>query len=730
VITAVLALAALGPGACGPDPAAFRTDPARVGANAVSDGTRVAARVLSSKALTLAFPEALPPGWAECLTAPETCRLESRDGSVIAVRGAGEDRQLVGFRGQDRPVLEHRLHFLLESPLREGVRYRIDSADCPGPEVAWDTNRPDGTIQVNQAGYATSGPKLATVGGWLGTAGPLPVEARLFEVRSDSGDVAFRGELHLRAASDPWSGNQVFEADFTGLHVPGSYRVVVRGIGSSPVFRIAPDVYEPVYRTVMRLFYHVRNGTPVRRPWADPGYERAGGVPAALDGVFDSTVGSGPLGRGERGGDRHPVSRGWFDAGDYGQYVVNAAVVWYAVSLGLDLAPANLRDGDLGIPESGNGLPDVIDELEWGMDWALSMQDDDGGVYSRIASRRWDASLPARIDTPRLVGAKTTHATAAFAAMAAIHARLIQPWRPERARKVLAAAEAAWRFATTRPAWPAEGERYRNPPGIFAGEYADTSSRDGLLWAAAELFRTTGRSDYLRHLEEGFGSVPLDPTGVVSFHDQGMAAAWAIVATARPGLSPGLVKAARQAVVAGADWRIARALDHPFRAALHPGMQFVGWGNFAHSTRATLSFLQAWKLTGEARYLQWAWLSPGPQLGVNPQGLSYITGIGTRSPRHPLSKLSQYDENVEPLAGIPVNGPHFRLPMYWSSTRAAMEALLPGGDAYPALRRYSDSELIPPMSEPTIAEVAVTAIAFAMLRDERSAFSPDSEPQP
>jgi hypothetical protein len=163
---------------------------------------------------------------------------------------------------------------------------------------------------------------------------------------------------------------------------------------------------------------------------------------------------------------------------------------------------------------------------------------------------------------------------------------------------------------------------------------------------------------------------------------------------------------------------------------MHRARNLVGWGNFAHSTRATLSLLQAWDLSREPSYLEWAWQTPGPQLGINPQGLSYITGLGVRSPRHPLSKLSQYDEIAAPLAGIPVNGPHAHLPRYWASTRAAMDALLPSGDAYPPLRRFTDSELLPPMSEPTIAEAALTAIAYALLRDQRRAFGTAIDAQP
>jgi len=662
-----------------------------------------------------------------CCDNPGQYVLSTADGDALKALAAGSDRQVVGFEQSGEPIVEDRLHLLLDGEMQPGRPYMLSFGSL-ATEVRYDPVAVTGAIQVNQVGYAPLSKKYAYAGSWLGTAGGMPINAKTFEVVDASGVVVFSGPLKLRAANDPWSGNNVYEADFSKLEIPGKYRLRIRGLGSSDVFSIAADVYRPVARTVLRLLYHSRNGIPITAPWADPGYERLrGGVPQRYDGVFHERVGHAPLGRGESPNEYHRVTRGWFDAGDYGQYIPNAAPVWYVAGLAFDLAPGNFPDGQLGIPESGNGIPDLLDELEWGMDWALSMQDDDGGVYFRIASRRWDTALPHDIRAPRLIGEKTTHATAVFAAMAAIHARLIAPYRPRRAKRVIGAAEAAWVFATTRPQWPAEGERYRNAPGISAGEYADSSARDGLLWAAAELFRTTGNPIYHREYEQRLPSVHLDPTGVVSFREQAMAAVWAYLMSNGAGRDHDALEAARAAVIAGADWRIRQARVHPFRAAMHSEIRLTGWGNFAHSMRASLSLLQAFYLTGKERYRQWAWLMPAPQLGANPQGLSYITGVGERSPRRPLSKLSMYDRKREPLNGIPVNGPHFNLPNVWPSTRAVNAAYLPaaGGSTaagYPALRRYTDSDLLPPMSEPTVAEVATVGVAYGLLSGSMERF--------
>jgi hypothetical protein len=508
----------------------------------------------------------------------------------------------------------------------------------------------------------------------------------------------------------------------------------VRELGLSDVFTVAPGIYGAVYKTLMRLFYHSRNSTPVTAPWADRGYERPeGGVPPEMDGVFHEAVGKSPLGRGEAAGSRHPISRGWFDAGDYGQYVPNAAPVWYQIGAALDIAPGRFRDGELNIPESGNGIPDILDELEWGLDWLLAMQDPaDGGVYFRIASLTWDETPPHLIEKPRLVAEKTTHATAAFAAACALHARLIRPSRPERAGRALAAAVAAWEFLQGHPQWPREGKRYRNPPGVHAGEYADPSARDNLLWAAAELFRTTGETRYRDAYAKITREIRIDPTAGVTYKEMALAALWAYAMTSGKDKDPDLDEKARETLVTAADWYIRKARENPFRAPIHQHIGFLGWGSFGRSTRATLPLLQAHKLTGEPSYLKWAWQTPNPQLGANPQALSYITGIGARSPLHPLSKLSKFDGSVSPLRGIPVHGPHFHLPGLWAEMTAVNEGYVPRGrpaaekpkraedfaDAYPVLRRYTDSDRLPPMSEPTVAEYAEAAVAYALLREE------------
>ncbi len=703
----------------------------------------------SARALTLGF-ETLDLALATSDPAAYTLSAEGDPayGSPRAALRVGGDRQAVGFDVAKQPLMETRLHLLFPDPLRPGVDYRLDAcaalgtgadplAACHAIPVRYDPALVSGSIQVDQVGYAPGTTKVAFLGNWLGSAGPLPLDATGFEVVDvDSGEVVFTGQARLTAAADLWSGNDVHQADFTALNRPGRYRLRVPGLGVSDPFAIAADLYDAPYLAVMRLFYHSRNATPVLGPWAEAGYERPqGGVPAAMDAAFHAAVAGSPLSAGsstDTGPDaRHPVSRGWFDAGDYGQYVPNAAPIWYLVGAALDLAPGRFEDGDLNIPESGNGIPDVLDELDWGMDWLLGMQDPaDGGVWFRVASRTWDSVPPYLIATPRLLAEKTSHATAAFAAAAALHARLIRPYRPARADEALAAARRAWDFLATHPDWPAEGTFYRNPAGVSAGDYADVSVRDNRLWAAAELYRATGETAYRTAFEALLPQVKMDPTAGVSFKEFALAGLWAYLLAEGPDKDPTAVTKARNNLIAAADWRVRKANEHPFRAPTHQAIVLAGWGSFAHSTRATLPLLQAYRLTGKTDYLDRAWQSPHPQLGANPQSLSYLTGFGARSPRYPLTKLNKGGVPGEPIRGFPVLGPHFHLPALWQEMTAVNNAYSPPEligkslptdptvirQLYPALRRYTDARGLPPMSEPTVADFAQVGLSYGLLR--------------
>ena len=690
-------------------------------------------QLVSARALTIGLDaDSADPSLAESV------RLYPISGTQravpLSIEKSGYSRTVAGFDARNQPLIERRLHLFLHQPLAAGRSYLLESAVEPFRRITFTVpdNPVSPSIQINQVGYLPGFEKVAFVGNWLGTAGPLPVDSREFEVlETDSGRLVYKGNLVLVDERDAWSGNKVLRADFSEIDTPGRYQLQVPGVGRSYSFEISESVFQPVYRRVFRLFYHSRNSAAIIAPWADSGWERPGGIPGEFNALFHPAVGISPLGRGEKPHGFHAVHRGWFDAGDYGQYVVNAAPVWFSFGAGIDISANAFASDDLGIPESNNGIPDVIDELEWGMAWLLSMQDsEDGGVYNRVAPLLWDDSMPHAVDSPRYLFEKTTHATASFAAATAIHARLLRPWKPKQAQLVLAASRAAWEFLGNSMQWPKEGDVYQNPVGVHAGEYPDSSAIDNSLWAAAELYRATGEDQFLDAFIAMLDKFQLDPTAGVSFKNQGLAAYWAMYLALEPGVTGAKESASEKAdrlrdelsqiLLISADWYLRKAAENPFNAPIHQHKGYTGWGTFGQSSRAVLPLLQAWTISRDDKYLERASEMSNPQLGANPQSICYITGTGSKSPRYPLSKLSQLSRGGLPMNGIPVNGPHYHLPALWPSTRAVNQAYLPAEEAkppdgYPTLRRYVDSDLLPPMSEPTVAEYAAVAVAFGLL---------------
>lgn len=681
--------------------------------------------------------------------------LQAGDFRVVGPRGTwvplglGRERRPVAITPGGVARSRGMLHLLLPGPLVPGETVEVGlrgrslvRLPFPGPTGV-------GQVAVNQVGYRPELPKLALVGGYLGDLGPLPVVDRTFRVLrieapddpgaaslpatpgptvprpgspGDRSREVLRGRLRLREPGDPASGSDVYEADFTSLREAGFYRVEVAELAPSPPFRIGPEVYQGVHRLLGRAFYHRRNSALVP-PFVDPGHARRG-VDPDLDGVFHPSVARTPLGDDEPPGGSHRVRGGWFDAGDYGAYVPNAAPVWGAFSLALDLGrPGLFEDGEWGIPESGNGIPDLLDELAWGTRWALDMQALDGGVYRSLASGTWDRGLPEEVRRPRWVYPRTTRATAQFAAMAAIAARLLRDQDPGLAARSLGAARRAWGFLGTHRDWPPEGEVYRNPdwqPG--GGAYGAGSALPAKLWAAAELFRTTGEGSFLEACRELWPQVDLD----LAQAPESTFPAWALVRALPRGADPDLARGAREALLGAARLRLEWMGVSAYGLPRHPHPPFTGWHSASTTVIAALPLLQGEFLGGGEAMLWAAFETPHPQLGRNPLGVSFLVGVGARSPRDPMDRISLGDGVPDPLPGMPVPGPTWWLPDFREPYRSVNASWYPPGkppveeffeSAYPALRRYLDDHRLIPMAEGTVRELGFAVVAYGLLRE-------------
>lgn len=493
-------------------------------------------------------------------------------------------------------------------------------------------------IDVNQLGFLPAAQKLALVSN-------APDGAR-FDVRdSASGKTVFTGTLTAAATWDV-AGEAVRVADFSAVRAPGGYRITVAGQPDSLVFPIGPEPYRALDAGAIRAYTLNRAGIALDRRVAGP-YARALGHPDDKVLVHDSAAS-----KARPAGTVISSPKGWYDAGDYNKYIVNSGISTYTLLAAYEHFPGWFDKLALDLPESGNGMPDILNEALWNLDWMITMQDpNDGGVYHKLTNKSFDAMImPERATAPRYVVQKTTAAALDFAATMAAASRVLAPFdakAPGRAQRFLAAAEAAWRWARANPA-----VLYRQPADIATGTYGDDHVEDEFSWAAAELFIATGKTEY-RAL--GLSATPQAKTEP-GWSDV-RALGWISLSERRDHLAnPADADGARRLILKDADTLLARAQTSPARLAMARS-DFV-WGSNAVALNQAMMLVQAYRITHKRDYLDAAQSALDYTLGRNPLGTSYVTGFGVRSPMHPHHRPSVADGIVAPVPGWLVGGPN------------------------------------------------------------------------
>jgi endoglucanase len=487
-------------------------------------------------------------------------------------------------------------------------------------------------IKVNQLGFAPASHKLALVAGDA---------VDRFEVVAASGKTVFRGALGPANIWKP-AQDKVRVADFSALTTPGNYRIKTPDGVLSDSFTIAPHIYRALNAAALKAFYFNRSGTALEPRYAGA-WARSAGHPDDKVLVHASAASAA---RPE--GTPIYAARGWYDAGDYNKYITSSAIATYTLLAAYEHFPDYFKRQDVRIPESGNQLPDILDEALWNLAWMLSMQDPhDGGVYHKLTNRRFDAMvMPGQaMRAPRYVVQKSTAATLDFAATMAVASRVMKPFDAALAQRMLAAAEAAWTWAQAHPA-----QHFSNPPDVVTGEYGDLHLEDERAWAAAELYITSARDSYYTALQIASVSA-----GVPAWDDV-RALAWVSLAHHRTRLTP---LAERKLIERRVDDLAAGLAREWTGSAYKLAMKeadFV-WGSNAVVLNQSLMLLQGYRINPNPDYLRAAQSGLDYVLGRNAVGMSFVTGFGSRAPLHPHHRPSQADQVAAPVPGFLTGGP-------------------------------------------------------------------------
>ncbi len=486
-------------------------------------------------------------------------------------------------------------------------------ADCPSSYA----------VRTNSVGFLPARAKRAN---WLG-------DATRFSIVREDGSMAFEGEAgELVVAPD--SDESVRVGDFSALQEEGTFKVHVDGAGESPPFRIAADVFVEPLRTMMLGFYGQRCGASVSL--VANGREFA---------HRECHLGDATL--------VHPdteevadATKGWHDAGDYGKYVNNGSFALAMMLMAWEQFASSLSAIELPIPEAGGDVPDYLDECAFQLAWLFGMQRSDGGVADRVTTAAFDgaSTRPEASTMPRKLAPPSSVATADFAAVMAMAARVYAPYDPALAERALAAAERAATWLSENP------DQVQPNLETFTGGYKSDDG-DDRFWALAELWRATGNGEYLTRFESA--AADFDVRGSWDWPNLQNLGIFSYLLAEGEGRDEAIVADLTEKLLSGADTLASTADAHAYGRAL--GTQYY-WGINGVIARTVLNLRVAEKLSGDAHYLDTASLQIDHLLGRNYFGRSQATGIGSGPPRHPHHRPSTADSRAWP--GLVVGGPH------------------------------------------------------------------------
>ena len=499
-------------------------------------------------------------------------------------------------------------------------------------------------IRLNQIGYYPSAPKYAVV-----------VDAQspnFFLVNAKTNDTVFGGPINY-VGTWKHSKEKVSQINFSRFKKEGKYKLVIPNMGESHPFEISKNVHEEIAKAALKGYYYQRASIALEEKYAGK-FKRAAGHPD--DEVY---IHASAADKNRPAGTKISSPKGWYDAGDYGKYIVNSGITTYTLLAFFEHDPAYAKKLNVNIPESSNDVPDLLDEIKWNLDWMLTMQDpNDGGVYHKLSTANFTgAIIPSEGTGTRYVVQKGTAATLDFAAVMAVAARVYKNYEkqfPGYADKCLKAAEKAYAWAEVNSSVPFDQASLNdnlNPDQphndkIQTGGYGDNNFKDEKFWASAELFLTTGKDEYKR--------------GVAVDSDYGTPS-WASVGTlghlSLANHENIYQKKAQQQIIKLADPLKEYAKYSEYEVAMGTQDWNFVWGSNSVAANQGILLLNAYKFTGDKNYLEGALKNMDYLMGRNATSYCFLTGFGGHSPMDIHHRPSKGDDIEEPVPGLIAGGP-------------------------------------------------------------------------
>jgi endoglucanase len=464
--------------------------------------------------------------------------------------------------------------------------------------VDYSADRPYApSININQVGYRPDSRKIAVFR-------DVTDQTEFKVVNADTKETVYTGKLENKKENT--SADEInWNGDFSSVKTPGKYFISCDGLDDSYTFEIGDKVYSNLLDDSVRMLYLQRCGVKVEDE--EFGHDACHTSLATVYGTSEKI----------------DVSGGWHDAGDYGRYVVPAAKAVADLLYAYDAAP-ELYSDNIGIPESGNGTPDILDEARFELEWMLKMQAADGGAYHKVSCATFPGYvMPTKETGELIVTPVSSTATADFCASMALAYEFYKEFDADFAAKCLAAAEKSWAWLEKNPSFV-----FTNPKDIVTGDYGDTTDKDERYWAALQMYRATGDEKYIANVSKVYTGLDWSTVG-----DYGNIA---LLTMKDADKNSDLYAKAKAAVIDQAD-AMAKNVD---ASSYGSSITKYNWGSNMTIANSGIILGLADQLTGNNNYMNAANAQLDYLLGTNPVATCFVSGYGTVSPENPHHRPS------------------------------------------------------------------------------------------